>query len=113
MCIFKSSFGAQTIRAATHAAECEVDRATDGLINTALKISKVIPLKMLLDTHSRGSNISAANEPDMVDRELKEKQRKKRRGFRRWNGVVPEFVISWHFVPIFVALTLRKWKVED
>jgi hypothetical protein len=34
---------------------------------------RIIPLKTLLDAHSRGNNSSASNEPDMVDRELKEK----------------------------------------
>jgi hypothetical protein len=82
MCVFRQSFAAQIIRAASHAAEREVDRATDGLINTAFKIPKVIPLKTLLDAYSRRDNFSNANEPDMVDRELKEKQRKKRRGLR-------------------------------
>jgi hypothetical protein len=79
MCVFQPSFGAQIIRAAAHEAERELDRATDGLINTAIKIPKVVPLKTLLDAHSRGNNLSVANEPDMVDRELKEKQKRKRR----------------------------------
>ena len=84
MCVFRQSFAAQIIRAASHAAEREVDRATDGLFNTAFKIPKVIPLKTLLDAYGRGNNLSSGNEPDMVDRELKEeRQRKRRRGLRR------------------------------
>jgi hypothetical protein len=84
ICIFRPSFAASIIRAAIHEAERELDRATDGLIDAALKIPKVIPLKTLLDAYGRGSNLSGANEPDMVDRELKEdQQRKKRKGLRR------------------------------
>jgi hypothetical protein len=84
MCVFRPSFGAQFIKAAAHAAERELGRATDGLIDTAIKIPKVLPLKTLLDAYGRGNNIGAGNEPDMVDRELKEEQRrKKRRGLRR------------------------------
>ncbi len=87
-CVFRASFAAHIIRAAAHEAERELDRAADGLIDTALKIPKVIPLKTLLDaypdSYRDGNNLSGANEPDMVDRELKEdQQRKKRKGLRR------------------------------
>jgi hypothetical protein len=45
-----------------------------------LKIAKVIPLKTLFDAHPDsyrdGNILSPGNEPDMVDRELKEKQKK-------------------------------------
>jgi hypothetical protein len=81
--IYRPSFTAQIIRAAFAEADRKTERTVDGVINTALKIPKVIPLKTLLDAHSRGNNSSAANELDMVDRELKEKQRKRRRGLRR------------------------------
>ena len=82
--IYRPSFTVQIIRAAFAEADRKTERAVDGVINTVLKIPKVIPLKTLLDAHSRGNNLSAGNEPDMVDRELKEEQqRKKRRGLRR------------------------------
>jgi hypothetical protein len=84
--IYRPSFTAQIIRAAFAEADRKTERAVDGAINTVLKIPKVLPLKTLLDAHPDsyrdGNNSSAANEPDMVDRELKEKQRKKRRGLR-------------------------------
>lgn len=80
--IYRPSFTAQIIRAAFAEADRKTERTVDGAINSILKIPKVIPLKTLLDAHSRGNNSSAGNEPDMVDRELKEKQRKKRRGLR-------------------------------
>jgi hypothetical protein len=80
--IYRPSFTAQIIRAAFAEADRKTERAVDGVISTVLKIPKVLPLKTLLDAHSRGNNSSAGNEPDMVDRELKEKQRKKRRGLR-------------------------------
>lgn len=84
ICVFRPSFTASIIRAAADEVERELDRATHGLIVAALKIPKVIPLKTLLDAHSRGNNLSTGNEPDMVDREVKkEQQRKKRRGLRR------------------------------
>jgi hypothetical protein len=80
--IYRPSFTTQIIRAAFAEADRKTERAVDGAINTVLKIPKVLPLKTLLDAHSRGNNSGAGNEPDMVDRELKEKQRKKRRGLR-------------------------------
>jgi hypothetical protein len=80
--IYRPSFTAQIIRAAFAEADRKTERAVDGAINTVLKIPKVLPLKTLLDAHSRGNNSGAANEFDMVDRELKEKQRKRRRGLR-------------------------------
>ena len=84
MCVFRPSFTARIIAAAIHETKLELGRATDGLIDTAFKIPKVIPLKTLLDTYGRGDNLGAGNEPDMVDRELKqEQQRKKRRGLKR------------------------------
>jgi hypothetical protein len=79
MCVFRPSFTARIITAAIHEAKLELDRATDGLIDTAFKIPKVIPLKTLLDAYGRGNNLSVGNESDMVDRELKENQRRKRR----------------------------------
>lgn len=81
--IYRPSFAAQIIRAAFAEADRKAERAVDELIGTVFRILKVIPLKTLLDAHSRGNSSSAANEPDMVDRELKEKQRKRRRGLRR------------------------------
>jgi len=81
--IYRPSFTAQLIRAAIAAANRNIERTVDGAINSILKIPKVISLKTLLDAHSRGNNLSTGNGPDMVDRELKEKQRKKRRGLRR------------------------------
>ena len=78
-CVFRPSFTARIITAAIHEAKLELDRATDGFIDTAFKIPKVIPLKTLLDAYGRGNNLGAGNEPDMVDRELKEKQKRKRR----------------------------------
>jgi hypothetical protein len=78
LCLFRQSFTARLIKETTQS----VERATQGVINTTFKIPKVIPLKTLLDAHSRGNNSGVGNEPDMVDRELKEKQRKKRRGLR-------------------------------
>lgn len=80
--IYRPSFTAQIIRAAFAETDRKTERAVDGAINAILKIPKVLPLKTLLDAHSRGNNCSAGNEPDMVDRELKEKQRKRRRGLR-------------------------------
>jgi hypothetical protein len=80
--IYRPSFAAQLIRTAIAEANRHVERTIDGAINSILKIPKVIPLKTLLDAHSRGNNLGTGNEPDMVDRELKEKQRKKRRGLR-------------------------------
>ncbi|HTF18559.1 MAG TPA: relaxase/mobilization nuclease domain-containing protein [Chryseolinea sp.] len=80
--VYRPSFTVQIIRAAFAEADRKTERAVDGVINTVLKIPKVLPLKTLLDAHSRGNNLSAGNEPDIVDRELKEKQRKKRRGLR-------------------------------
>jgi hypothetical protein len=80
--IYRPSFAAQLIRAAIAEADRNAERSVDGAINSVLKIPKVISLKTLLDAHGRGNNLSAGNEPDMVDRELKEKQRKKRRGLR-------------------------------
>lgn len=73
--IYRPSFTAQLIRAAITEANQNADRTVDGAVNTVLKIPKVISLKTLLDAHSRGSNSSVDNEPDMVDRELKEEQR--------------------------------------
>ena len=81
--IYRPSFAAQIIRAAIAEADRKAERAVDGAINSVLKIPKVIPLKTLLDAHSRGNDLSAGNEPDMVDRELKAKQRKRRRGFEK------------------------------
>jgi hypothetical protein len=82
--IYRPSFTAQIIRAAFAEADRKTERAVDGAINAVLKIPKVLPLKTLLDAHSRGNNSGAGNEPDMVDRELKEdQQRKRRRGLRR------------------------------
>ena len=88
MCLFRPSFTARIITAAIHEAKLELDRATDSLIDAAFKIPKIIPLKTLLDaypdSYRDGNNLSVANEPDMVARELKEEQRrKKRRGLRR------------------------------
>ena len=71
--IYRPSFTAQIIRAAFAEADRKTERAVDGAINAVLKIPKVLPLKTLLDAHSRGNDLSAANEPDMVDRELREK----------------------------------------
>jgi hypothetical protein len=70
----KPSFTSRIIAAASHDAKLELDRATDGLIDTAFKMPKVVPLATLLDSYSRGNHLSAANEPDMVDRELKQEQ---------------------------------------
>jgi len=60
------------------------------LTDSSARLSKYQshPLKTLLDAHPDsyrdGDNLSAANEPDMVDCELKEDQhRKKRRGLKR------------------------------
>jgi hypothetical protein len=81
--IYRPSFAAQIIRAAFTEADRKAERAVDGAINTVFKIPKVLPLKTLLDAHSRGNNLSAGNEPDMLDHELKEEQqRKRRRGLR-------------------------------
>ena len=80
--IYRPSFTAQIIRAAFAEADRKTERAVDGAINAVLKIPKVLPLKTLLDAHSRGNDLSAANEPDMVDRELREKQGERRRGLR-------------------------------
>jgi hypothetical protein len=80
--IYRPSFTAQIIRAAFAEADRKTERAVDGAINAVLKMPKVLPLKTLLDTHSRRNNSSATDELDMVDRELKEKQRKRRRGLR-------------------------------
>ncbi|MBA4053944.1 MAG: hypothetical protein C0490_04460 [Marivirga sp.] len=83
-CVLRASFTARIIAAAIHKAKLELDRATDGLIDATLKIPKIIPLKTLLDSYSRGDHLSAGNESDMVDRELKKgQQRKKKRGLRR------------------------------
>jgi hypothetical protein len=46
------------------------------------KIPKVIPLATLLDSHSRGRDLGAANEPDMDHEESLRTRRKKRRGLR-------------------------------
>ena len=43
MCVFRPSFAAQIIRATTLYVERELGRATDGLIDTALKIPKACP----------------------------------------------------------------------
>ena len=83
MCVFRPSFTARIIAVANHEAKLELGRATDGLVEAAYKIPKVIPLKTLLDSYRRGDNFGAANEFDMVDRELELKQRKKGRGLRR------------------------------
>ena len=48
ICVFGASFGAQIIRATTLHVERELGRATDGLIDTALKIPKFIRLKRYL-----------------------------------------------------------------
>ena len=81
ICVFRPSFAARIIAAASHEAELELGRATDGIIDAALKIPKVIPLKTLLDAYGRGNNLSVSHESDMVDRDLTLK-RKKRRGLR-------------------------------
>ncbi len=82
--IYRPSFTAQIIRAAFAEADGKAERAVDGAINTFLKIPKVIPLKSLLDAYSSGNSSSVTNELDMVDHELKEEQRRKRRrGLRR------------------------------
>jgi hypothetical protein len=82
--IYRPSFAAQIIRAAFAEADRKTERAVDGAINSVLKIPKVIPLKTLLDAHSRGDSVSAGDELDMVDRGLmEEQQRKRRRGLRR------------------------------
>lgn len=94
--IYRPSFAAQIIRTAIAKADRDTERTVDGAINSVLKIPKVISLKTLLDAHPDsnrdGNNLSAGNEPpafalatagkDMVDRELKEKQRKRKRGLR-------------------------------
>lgn len=81
--LYNPSFSTQIIRAAIAEAGRKTERAVEGAINTVFKIPKS-SLKTLLDAHSCGNNFSDANESDIVDRELKEEQkRKKRRGLRR------------------------------
>jgi hypothetical protein len=46
----------------------------------AFKIPKVVALKTLLDSYGREDNIGVGNEPDMLDRELKEEQKRKKKG---------------------------------
>ena len=54
---------------------------SEQLTDSSTRLSKYqkefIPLKTLLDAYGRGNNLGAGNEPDMVDRELKEEQRRR------------------------------------
>jgi hypothetical protein len=75
LCIYRPSFTARIIRAAI----AQTERASDGVVSTAFKIPKVLPLATLLDSYSGGNRLSPSNEPHMVDSDLKLKKRKKLR----------------------------------
>jgi hypothetical protein len=83
LCVYRPLSTAQIIRAAVASTDRNTQRAVDELAATVFEIPKIFPLKTLLEAYSSRNNLSVPNEPDMVDRELKLKQRKKRRGLRR------------------------------
>jgi hypothetical protein len=60
----------------------ELGRALDNVINTTIKIPKVLPLATLLDSHNRRNNFDNANELDVVDNQSLKKKRWKRRRLR-------------------------------
>jgi hypothetical protein len=74
LCLFRQSFTARLIKEATQSLE----RATQGVVNTTLKIPKVLPLATLLNSHCRGNNFGTANE-SLGDAPMKKKPKKKRK----------------------------------
>jgi hypothetical protein len=57
------------------------------VINTVIKIPKVLPLATLLDSHIGGNNLAVANQsnlpPDVDKKEGYKRKKKKRRGMNR------------------------------
>lgn len=81
LCVYRPSFAAQVIRAASSQADRNTDRAVDGLINATFKIPQVLSLATLLDSRNGGGDLGPANQSPADD--MKKKQKKKRRGLRR------------------------------
>lgn len=76
LCVYRSSFAAGLIKGAID----EAERATDGVVNTTLKIPQVLPLATLLDSRGRGRSVGADNQSSVDDIIKKKPKKKKRRG---------------------------------
>jgi len=72
--VFRPSF--QIARLAQ--ADREFGRAVDNVINTVIKIPKVLLLATLLDSHGRGNHLGAVNQP-AIAHSMKEKPKKKKK----------------------------------
>jgi hypothetical protein len=59
-------------------ADRELGRAVDNVVNTVIKIPKVLPLATLLDSHSSGINVGIGHEYNLQSPLLKRRKRKKR-----------------------------------
>jgi hypothetical protein len=81
LCVYRPSFAAQVIRAASFQADRNTERAVDGLINATFKIPQVLSLATLLGGNNGGDDLGPSNQSPVDD--MKKKQKKKRRGLRR------------------------------
>ena len=76
--VFRPSF--QIARLAQ--ADREFGRAVDNVINTVIKIPKVLPLATLLDSHRGGNHLGAVNQPAIADSMKKKPKKKKKKRLR-------------------------------
>lgn len=83
LCVYRPSFSAQIIRAASTQADRNTERAVDGLINATFKIPQVFSLATLLGGGNGGDDLGPSNQSPADDMKKKQKkQKKKRRGLR-------------------------------